>query len=371
MAIKVRDVIRWLEDLAPLHLAEEWDNPGLQLGDPGDVVTGIMVSLDFTQEVLAEGLEKGVNLFVTHHPLIFRPLTRLSWNRPQGRLIKEAAVRGASVYALHTNLDNARGGLNCWLAEALGLKEAQPFGKADPLEKLVVFVPRDHAGKLMNALAEAGAGHIGQYSHCTFQALGKGTFKPLTGAKPYIGKVDEIEEVDEVRLETILPRSLRTKVVRAMMDAHPYEEVAYDLYPLVNPGVRGGPGRLGSLPAPMALEELAFTVKKRLGARAVRVSGELVQKVDKVALCGGSGGGLISLAADLGAQVYISGDLKYHDFLLGQSLGLALIDGGHYWTELIAVSGMARFLEGKLAEAGADLPVVCTKVQREPFMELN
>jgi dinuclear metal center YbgI/SA1388 family protein len=371
MAVKVRDVIRWLEELAPLHLAEEWDNPGLQLGDPGDLVKGITVSLDFTAEVLSEGLEEGVNLFVTHHPLFFRPLTELSWDAPQGRLIKEAAAAGVSVYALHTNLDNARGGLNCWLAEELGLQQVRPFGKTDPLEKLVVFVPQDHAGEVMNALAEAGAGHIGQYSHCTFQALGKGTFKPLTGAKPYIGKVDEIEEVDEVRLETIIPRSLRAKVVKAMLAAHPYEEVAYDLYPLSNPGVRGGPGRLGSLPEPIPLEELAAKVKGRLGGRSVRVSGELAQKVGKVALCGGSGGGLVSLAADLGAQVYICGDLKYHDFLLGQSLGLALIDAGHYWTELVAVAGVARFLEEKLAEAGVALPVLRTKVQRAPFIELD
>lgn len=371
MAVRIGDVIRWLEELAPPCLAEEWDNCGLQLGDPGDLVTGIMVSLDFTEEVFAEGLDNGVNLFVTHHPLIFRPLTSVRWDGPQGRLIKGAAAAGASLYALHTNLDNARGGLNCWLAEELRLKRVRPFGKMDPLEKLVVFVPRDHAGELMDALAGAGAGHIGQYSHCTFQALGKGTFKPLTGAKPYIGKVDKIEEVDEIRLETILPQSLRARVLKAMLAAHPYEEVAYDFYPLSNPGAMGGPGRLGFLPDPITLEELAFSVKDRLGAFSVRVSGELAQPVTRVAVCGGSGGGLIALAADLGAQVYICGDLKHHDFLLGQSLGLALIDAGHYWTELVAVSGMARFLEQRLSEAGVVLPVVCAKDQREPFVELN
>ncbi|MGI6036699.1 MAG: Nif3-like dinuclear metal center hexameric protein [Limnochordia bacterium] len=367
MAVKVMDIANLIEEVAPLALAEEWDNVGLQLGHPDLTVEGIVVALDFTAAVLTEGLEKGANLFVVHHPLFYRPVKQIRTDEPFGALIAHALQRGVAVYAAHTNLDNAPDGLNSWLAQTLELEPTDSFGKDMPLEKLVVFVPKDHVGSVLDALAAAGAGHIGQYSHCTFQAPGKGTFRPLAGANPYLGHVGQLEEVDEIRLETVYPAIKAREVVEALLAAHPYEEVAYDRYRLANPELAAGPGRLAQLKEPTTLAALAKHVQEKLEADHVRLVGPPEKTVQKVALCGGSGSSFIPTACALGADVLITGDVKYHDALDAQARGLGVIDGGHYWTEQVVTKG----LQGIIKDRFPQLRLWLAQSQGSPFAVID
>ena len=244
MSVTCQEIMDIMERLAPCQLAEEWDNVGLLIGDPGDRVEGVLVSLDLTAPVLAEASAKGANLILVHHPPIFRPLKELRTDTPLGKLLADVLKEKMQVYAAHTNLDVAPLGVSQQLARKLELVETrilQPAGE-DKLFKLVVFVPESHEAHVRKSLGDAGAGWIGNYSHCTFRTAGKGTFRPLEGADPFLGRVGQLEEAAEYRLETIVPQSRLQEVIKAMLASHPYEEVAYDLYPLSNRGRAYGLG---------------------------------------------------------------------------------------------------------------------------------
>lgn len=366
---RVQDLLGVLHGLYPPDLAEEWDNVGLQVGDPATLVERLMVALDPTKAAVVAASEQGAQLLVSHHPLLFKPLRRLTPDDPVGRVIWQAVHSGVAIAAAHTNLDVAADGLNLWLAEQLELTGVEPLQPtASHLVKLVVFVPVDYAEVVGDALFAGGAGQLGAYDQCSFRAPGVGTFRPGPGTKPFIGEAGRREQVEEVRLETIVPRRRLGKVVEKMLKAHPYEEVAYDLIPLANQLADIGLGRVGRLAEPMSLGVLADRVKFRLNCQSVRLVGMPERSISKVAVCGGSGAGLIQEAKRRGADVLITGDIKYHEARLAEDLDLALLDAGHFATERLVVNELAARLGKAATVRGWSLDVVTYDGERDPFI---
>lgn len=365
----VAKIAAYVEELAPLEWAESWDNVGLQVGDPAAKVQRVLVALELTDPVLEEAERAGCDLVVVHHPPIFRPLKALRFDGAAARRLQRLIVKGIALYAAHTNLDQAAGMTNDSLAAAAGLSEHQVLKRAgeERFLKLVVFVPRGHEDAVLEALAREGAGHIGNYSHCTFQAPGTGTFLPLEGTNPYIGRQGQLERADEVRLETIVPESAAARAVRAMIAAHPYEEVAYDLYPLANPGRVRGHGRIGRLAQPVTLAALAERLKAALNTPTVRVVGDPGRQVATVAVGAGAGSDLIRPAAARGADVLVTGDVRYHEAQDALDLGLAVVDVGHYNAEAIAVRPLAAYLRERLQKDGAAVEVREAQAGGDPF----
>lgn len=359
------EIIAVLEELAPPALAEEGDRIGLQFGRADQAVDRLLLCLDVTPAVVEEAAQQGAQMLVTHHPPLGRPLTSLEEDRPDAALAAALVRRGLAVYVLHTNWDRAPAGVNACLARALGLSEVEPLAEAEEgfFYKLVTFVPRGYEDQVRQALAEAGAGVIGAYSHCSFQTAGTGTFKPLPGASPFIGSEGQLEHVEEFRLEMLLPRYRLARVLQALRRAHPYEEVAFDVYPLANRPAGAGLGAVGNLASAMTLGDFAGRVKEALGVSPVRLVGDLARPVRRVAVCGGSGGTLLKAAQKKRAEVLVTGDLKYHQALEARALGLAVIDAGHGATERVSLPSLARALEAALPE----LEVRLSTVEGEPW----
>lgn len=366
----VSNIAGIIEELAPLAWAESWDNVGLQVGDPDRPAGRVLVALELTGGVVEEAVAAQANLIVVHHPAIFKPLKALRFDTPGGHRLERLIQAGIGVYAAHTNLDQAPGCTNDTLAAAAGLENYQvlmTIGE-EKYVKLAVFVPRGHEDAVRNALARAGAGHIGNYSHCTFQSPGTGTFLPLEGTNPYLGQQGKLEYADELRLETILPETRVRKAVQAMAGAHPYEEVAYDLIPLANPGRERGHGRIGQLAQPVTLGELAARLKQTLGIANLRMVGDPDRLITTVAVGAGSGGMLVPHAARRGAQVLITGDVDYHDAQDAADAGLCILDVGHWASERIVVAPLAAYLRRKLQEAGLEAEVVEAQAGSDPFV---
>ncbi len=352
----------------PPALAEDWDNVGLQVGDPTAEVSRIAVALDPVEATLTEAVSKKAELLVCHHPLIFKPLRHLTPNDETGKLVLRAVQEKVAIFSAHTNLDRATGGLNDWLAERLGLIDARPMETNEGLLfKLVVFVPVEAQETVADALFSAGAGAIGAYDRCSFRAAGTGTFRAGAGTDPYVGEPGKDESVDEVRLETVVPKEKLGRVVARMVKAHPYEEVAYDLYPLLNDRPDVGLGRIGKLAEPVSLSEYAAQIKSSLDAGHVRVVGPGHKKICKVAVCGGSGASLLATAYRQGADLLVTGDVKYHDARIAESLGIALVDAGHFATEKIAVEGLTRQLHKIIEDKGFEIEVLPLSGERDPF----
>ena len=365
--MKVKDIAKYIEEWCPKSLAEEWDNVGLIIGNPEQEVKKVMVALDAIEEVIDEAIEKNVDLIVTHHPLLIKPINRISTDFTTGKLIHKLIKNNISLYSAHTNLDIAEGGINDILATLIGLNDRKPIEVTyqRKLKKLVVLVPVDHIETVRDAISRAGAGWMGNYSDCTFMTEGTGTFKPLEGANPYIGSVGNLEKVKEYRLETIFEDRIQSKVINAMLNAHPYEEVAYDIYTLDNKGMAYGIGRVGESKSETSLNDFAKLVKERLGLDSVRVIGDLNAKVNKVAICSGSGMSLIDKAIASGVDVYITGDVNYHNANDAMARGINIIDAGHYGTENIIVPVMKKYIE-KLE----GIEVIETSVNGNPFREI-
>ncbi|MGA8941865.1 MAG: Nif3-like dinuclear metal center hexameric protein [Thermoactinomyces sp.] len=326
------DLISAMQAYAPSMLAVENDRIGLQVGDPQSEIKKVLVTLDVSEEVVDEAIRMGANWIVAHHAIIFHPLKEIRTDQPAGRMIAKILANHINVYIAHTNLDAAENGVNDELASRIGLENCRTLVhfKEDSLKKLVVMVPVDHHESVLQAVSKAGAGWIGNYSHCTFNMEGTGTFLPRDGANPYIGKAGELERVREIRMETIMPASIQDKVVEAMLEAHPYEEVAYDIYPLDLPGTPLGFGKIGYLPRAMKLDEFAAQVKTAYACDGLRVVGNPEQPVRKVAILGGSGSRYFGEAKRQGADVYITGDVDFHTAQDALAQGLSLIDPGHY-----------------------------------------
>lgn len=370
MGVRVRDIVGIMEELAPEAIAEAWDNSGLHIGDPGQRVRRILVAVDPVEAIVREAINKKADMLITHHPLFFDKITTLREDWPIGRLTALFIRHGIALYCAHTNLDNARGGINDYLAKLLEIEDVKVL---EPLEgqgykKITVFVPEGYEDATLSAMAKAGAGHIGNYSHCTFRARGVGTFMPGENTAPFLGEKGRLEQAKEYRLETIVPAELIKPVVEAMLEAHPYEEVAYDVYDLRNPRQDIGPGRIGVLPKEMPLGEFAERVKKRLNLQWIRCIGGMNRIVKKVALCGGSGGSLIDKAKAAGADVFLTGDIKHHDAHRAMGLDMALIDAGHFGTEKIAPDIIEGHIKGCIAEKGLAIEVIKSDIDTDPFV---
>lgn len=331
MYAKGQTVIGLMEELAPKSYAVEGDRIGLQIGTLQKDIRKVLVALDVTEEVADEAIREGADLIIAHHAIIYRPLSHIQTDTPAGRLYEKLIKHDIAVYIAHTNLDVADGGINDMMAEAIGMTVTEPLDEVhtDKLKKLVVFVPADHVEKVRQAMFDAGAGGIGKYSHCSFNIEGTGTFKPGEGTDPFIGKTGKLEEVKEVRVETIVPQSVERKVVQAMLKTHPYEEVAYDLYALDLKTRTFGLGRAGKLPKPVTLAELCEQVKQAFDVPMLRVVGDPDRVIRKAAVLGGSGSRYVKHAMFAGADVLITGDIDYHTAHDALAAGIALIDPGH------------------------------------------
>jgi dinuclear metal center YbgI/SA1388 family protein len=365
---RIQDLVGLLHGLYPPALAESWDNVGLQVGEPQAVVSRVLVCLDPSAGALTEALRAGAQAMLCHHPLIFTPLKSLVPVDEASRLVFQAVREGIAVLAAHTNLDRARDGLNDWLAERLGLEGAIPLQTGgDDLLKLVVYVPAGYEKRVADALFQAGAGHIGHYDCCSFRSEGTGTFRPGAGSDPFTGTIGEQSSVRELRLETILPRERLQRVVDRMIKAHPYEEVAYDLIPLANQRPEIGLGRIGRLAEATTLAAFAGLVKEALQVPAVRLVGAGDRRVHKVAVCGGSGASLLGEAVRQGADVLVTGDVKYHEARNAENRHLALVDAGHFATERLMVGKLAGVLRQMAAERGLEIEFLEYKGEEDPF----
>lgn len=361
MSVKCSAIMQQMEKLAPLYLAEAWDNVGLLLGDPEQDIDKVIVTLDVDQQIVNEAIAAGANMIIAHHPLLFKGVTRIRTDWPQGRILAALIKAQIAVYAAHTNLDSAPGGVNDVLAHKLNLIAVEPLTTAyqDSLHKLAVFVPATHTEQVRQAMTEAGAGSIGMYSHCTFMTRGTGTFLPSAAAKPFIGDKGRLEFVDEYRLETVIQASKRLSVINAMLAAHPYEEVAYDEYLLLNKGTTYGLGRVGRLAVPLPLADVVNQIKTALNIKALKVAARTsADLIHKVAVCGGSGAGLIKNAISAGADLLITGDVKYHEAQQAVAEGLTVIDAGHFATEQPVVANVVAYLKDCADKNGWSLPII-------------
>ncbi|QCJ43494.1 Nif3-like dinuclear metal center hexameric protein [Bacillus sp. S3] len=361
------EIIQLFEQFSPKGLAMEGDRIGLQIGRLNKKVERVMIALDVLEDVIEEAIEKNVQLIISHHPMIYRPLKNVLTDTVQGKMIEKLLKHDIAVYAAHTNLDVAKGGVNDLLADALRIEEAEVLVPTydTVLKKIVVFVPSSHAESVRQALGDAGAGFIGNYSHCSFSANGTGRFLPGDNTTPYLGQAGTLEEVDEVRIETIIPEQQLKKAITAMIKAHPYEEVAYDVYPLENQGEVLGLGRIGKV-SEMTLGEFAKKVKAALEVDTVRVVGDLTAKVKKVAVLGGDGNKYFMNAKFKGADVYITGDIYYHTAHDAMMQGLNMIDPGHN-VEKVMKKGLTATLQKLCTDSGYVVEIFPSEVNTDPF----
>ncbi|MDQ0416279.1 dinuclear metal center YbgI/SA1388 family protein [Croceifilum oryzae] len=365
LAIRGAELISWMETFASPTLAVENDRIGLQVGSINAEVEGVLVTLDVTEEVVDEAIKQGANWIVGHHAIIYQPVKQIRTDSPAGRLLQKCLKHDIQVYIAHTNLDAAEEGVNTVLAEKLGLQGCRTFvhHKQDRLKKLVVFVPESHVGEVEHALGEAGAGCVGNYSHCSFQTTGTGTFLPQSGAKPYIGEQGVLERVAEVRLETIFPESKQRTILSEMHQAHPYEEVAYDLYTLDSPGNPIGMGKIGSLPEQMTLQAFIDLVKSAYHVPHLRFVGDPNRKIKKVALLGGAGSRYMRDAVSQGADVYLTGDIDFHTAQDALTEGITLVDPGHH----IEYVTMQRVVDCLYGAFGSQIAIQLSQIDTNPF----
>ncbi|MDZ5622501.1 Nif3-like dinuclear metal center hexameric protein [Nocardioides sp. HM23] len=363
---RLADIVSLIHGWYPPATAEEWDAVGLVYGDPEQQVRKVMFAVDPSPAVAAEAADWRADLLVVHHPLFLKPVHGFAATTPKGRTLATLAGAGCALLTAHTNADQAAGGVSEALAKALGLSDLEPLvrGIGEPIDKLTVFVPEDAAAPVRAALAEAGAGRIGDYDFASFTSHGEGRFRPLAGAEPMIGTVGEIETVAEVRIEAVLARHLRRGVVEAMLAAHPYEEPAYDLVELADPGIlTTGTGRVGTIPT-LTLAEFAKAVADALPEtqHGVRVAGDPERTVRKVAVCGGAGDFLLDQVAGSDVDVYLTSDLRHHpaaEFM--EKNGPALVDVAHWaaeWTWLPVVA--ARLEEALGSDVDTRVSTLCT-----------
>lgn len=368
-AVSGQTIIQLFESWSPKKYAAMENDPiGLAVGTLNKNITKVLVTLDVNHAVVDEAIEKGCELIIAHHPPIFRKLAHLRTDSPQGQLFEKLIKHDIAVYAAHTNLDVAEGGVNDLLAKALELHETKvlvPTYK-EHYFKLAVYIPESHAKQLRTALAQIGAGHIGDYDSCSFQTAGEGRFRALDGATPFVGEKGEVHLEAEVKVEVVIPESLQKKAIRTMKQNHPYEEVAYDLYRLETVSKEMGLGRLGLLENPMTLKEFAEHVKRTLHVPAVRVVGDVTSTVQKIAVLGGDGNKYVSAAKYAGADVFVTGDLYFHVAQDAEALGLSIVDPGHH-VESVMKEGVANKMTALCAEQNIPCEFIISEPSTEPF----
>jgi dinuclear metal center YbgI/SA1388 family protein len=335
--MKLKELASYLESVIPLSFQEDYDNSGLQIGEPGKSISSALLCLDVTEAVIDEAIKKKYDLVISHHPLIFNRLKNISDKTATGRIIISAIRNNLAIYSAHTNLDSVSGGVSYKMAECLGMTDTKvlvPSGQK--LMKLVTFIPVSHFEKVRESIYNAGAGVIGNYDDCGFSLEGTGSFRANKDATPFVGEPEKVHFEKEIRFETILLSHLKEKVISALLESHPYEEVAYDLYALENNNSNVGLGCIGRLVAPVAEKDFLNSLSKIFNAEGIRYSGLTGKQISKVALCGGAGASFIANAIASGADAYVTADLKYHDFFIAENK-ILLVDMGHYESEKFSV----------------------------------
>jgi dinuclear metal center YbgI/SA1388 family protein len=362
----IKDIVQHLESFAPLSYQEDYDNSGLITGQPNQVLTGVLISLDCTEAIVDEAIREGCNLIVAHHPIVFKGLKKINGHNYVERTIIKAIKNDIALYAIHTNLDNVVRGVNFKIAEKIGLQEVRILApKKHLLKKLITFVPHEAKEVVLESLYKAGAGNIGEYSHCSYQLEGTGTFLPGHAATPAIGQRGTVETVAETRLEVILPAYLEGAVVNALFSTHPYEEPAYDLIALENVYKEVGAGAIGILPTPMDEKEFLLYLKERMNLSCIRHTPLRQASVQKVAVCGGAGSFLLRQAIGQKADVFVSADFKYHEFFDAENK-LIIADIGHYESEVFTKDLIYDFLIEKFS----NIAIRLSKIDTNPISYL-
>jgi len=331
--MKLVDLTSYLDSAIPLSFQEDYDNSGLQVGLPDKNISSALLTLDVTEEVLDEAIAEGCDVIISHHPVIFQPVRRITGRSSTERILRKAILNDVAIYSAHTNLDVIQGGVSKKMAEKMKLRNIRVLvplkGK---LLKLVTFIPEASLDKVKDAIFLAGAGEIGNYDRCSFTIPGTGSYRGNESTNPYAGKKGTVHLEKEIRFETILYSHLKDKVIQALLEAHPYEEVAYDLYPLENMNADAGTGCTGELLLPLGKDDFLRYVSEVFDVRGIRYSGQIKGKIKKVALCGGAGGPLLKDAEASGADAYVTADIRYHSFLEAGDK-ILVVDIGHYESE--------------------------------------
>lgn len=360
--ISVKDVTDYLESIAPLSYQESYDNSGLITGNPQAEVKGIMICLDSTEDVIKEAIEKGCNLVIAHHPIIFFGLKKITGKNYVERTVLLAIKNDISVYAIHTNLDNVSNGVNSMIGEKLGLEKLNILSpKSALLRKVVTFCPINDAEKVRNALFSAGAGNIGNYSECSFNLVGEGQYRGNEASNPVKGEKGKRHTENEVRIEVIFENYRQNQVISSLLASHPYEEVAYDIYDLINKNARVGSGMIGELSEGQGEKEFLIDLKKKMKASSIRHTSFLGRPVNKVAICGGSGSFLLADAISAGADVFITADYKYHQFFDADGK-ILIVDIGHYESEQFTMN----LIKTLIIEKFSTFAVRITEVNTNP-----
>lgn len=358
--MKIRQITQYLETIAPPAYQESYDNSGLIVGDPNWECTGILVTLDSIEATIEEAVEKGCNMVVAHHPIVFRGLKRINGRNYVERTIIKAIKNDVAIYAIHTNLDNVAEGVSYRIGQQLGLTDLKILApKKQLLQKLSTFCPTDKAENVRKALFEAGAGHVGHYDECSFNSEGIGTFRGGEGTNPFVGEVGKQHQEREMKIEVILPAYLQSTVVRALKEAHPYEEVAYDVVALQNSHQLVGAGMYGMLKEPMSEMDFLAHLKGTMKAGVVRHTQLLGKSVQKVAVCGGTGSFLLRNAMGVKADVFVTADYKYHEFFDADGQ-ILIADIGHYESEQFTSNLLSDLLRKKFVNFAVYLTEIYT-----------
>ncbi len=361
--MKVTDVAKVLGKLAPKSNAESFDNVGLLVGSPEEKVKNILVTLDCLETIVEEAIEKHCNLIITFHPIIFSGLKSITGKNYVERTVLKAIQNNIAIYAIHTNLDAAKEGVNYEICNRLGIKNTKPLlPKVHCIKKLQTYIPLTDFSKVQQALFEAGAGEIGNYKNCSFRVEGKGTFLPTEGTNPFIGEINKLEEVEEVSLSVIFEDYKQTEVLKVLFTSHPYEEVAYEIYTLDNENQELGMGRIGELEEEVSEEIFLQKLKKSLPTNCIRHTKLRNKPVKKVAVLGGSGSFAIKNAISAGADVFVTADIKYHEFFQAEGK-IVLVDIGHYESEQFTKDLLHRYLSEKIS----GIPIFISEINTNPI----
>ncbi len=363
---KVKDITKVLENLAPLHYQESYDNAGLLTGDPESGVRGVLVSLDMTEEVVDEAIANGCDMVVAHHPIIFKGLKKLTGSNYVERTVIKAIKNDIALYGIHTNLDNMSHGVNKKICDTLDLRDTSILApKNQTLKKMVTFVPGDHTENVLGSLFEAGGGRIGNYKECSFKINGEGSFFPMEGSSPAIGSQGVRERVGEDRIEVVFPAYLEYKLIRKLRENHPYEEPAFDIFSLDNPNPYIGAGMIGYTDKPYPSRDYLYFVKEKLNLSVLKHTRIVKENINKVAVCGGAGSFLLKAAVASGADLFITADFKYHEYFDAEN-NIIVADVGHYESEVFTKDLIYDYL----IENFSNIAVILAKTVTNPISYL-
>jgi dinuclear metal center YbgI/SA1388 family protein len=346
MSLHLNNIIKNLEQLAPVNLKEEWDNVGLQINSHNNEITSILIALDITLEVVDEAIKKQCNLIISHHPLVFKPLHNINIDTPKGKIIQALFKNDISIYCMHTNLDNSSEGINQYLCKILNLHSLHPLlsNKKELLYKLVTYVPDQYLEQVKTELYKANLGIIGNYSHYSFEIKGTSSFKPLDDANPFLGEINKQNIQSETKLEILVKENEINKAVELLLSVHPYENVAYDLIQLHNTINLNGTGVIAEFDKEIKTDDFMDLIKKKLKLDIIRWGGKKKEKIKTIGICSGSGGSYLSAAINNNLDVYLTGDIKYHEAQLAYESNILLIDIEHYNSEIVVLDLLSEYL---------------------------